>query len=76
MNYLKRSISLNHNGQTEMQAGNIGLAIWRVSYFYETFVQGSTVVILFNFCAKNPPHRQAEKSWQHTSERKGFFIGF
>ena len=40
---------------------NIGLAIWRVSYFYETFVQGSTAVILLNFCAKNPPHRQAEK---------------
>jgi len=24
-------------------------------------LQGSTVVILSNFCAKNPPHRQAEK---------------
>ena len=41
-------------------AGNIGLAIWRLKYFYETFVQGSTAVILLNFCAKNPPHRQAE----------------
>ena len=40
---------------------NIGLAIWRVSYFYETFVPGSTAVILLNFCVKNPPHRQAEK---------------
>ena len=39
--------------------GNIGLAIWRVKCFYETFVQGSTAVILLNFCAKNPPHRQA-----------------
>jgi hypothetical protein len=38
-----------------------GLAIWRVSYFYEIFVQGSTAVILLNFCAKNPPHRQAAK---------------
>ena len=44
-----------------MPAANIGLAIWRVSCFYETFVQGSTAVILLNFCAKNPPHRQAEK---------------
>ncbi len=43
---------------------NIGLAIWRVSYFYETFVQGSTVVILLNFSAKNPPHRQAEKRYR------------
>ena len=42
-------------------ATNIGLAIWRVSYFYETFVQVSAAVILLNFCAKNPPHRQAEK---------------
>ncbi len=40
---------------------NIGLAIWRLKCFYETFVQGSTAVILLNFCAKNPPHRQAEK---------------
>ena len=43
------------------RTANIGLAIWRVSCFYETFVQGSTAVILLNFCAKNPPHRQAEK---------------
>ncbi len=39
---------------------NIGLAIWRLKYFYETFVQGSIAVILLNFCAKKPPHRQAE----------------
>jgi hypothetical protein len=24
-------------------------------------VQGSTLGILLNFCAENPPHRQAEK---------------
>ncbi len=42
-----------------MAATNIGLAIWRLTCFYETFVQGSTAVILLNFCAKNPPHRQA-----------------
>ena len=48
--------------QTENRtpAHNIGLAIWRLKCFYETFVQGSTAVILLNFCAKNPPHRQAE----------------
>jgi hypothetical protein len=45
-------------------AGNIGLAIWRLKCFYETFVQGSTVVVPLNFCAKNPPHRQAENRWQ------------
>jgi len=43
---------------------NIGLAIWRLKCFYETFVQGSTTVILLNFCAKNPPHRQAVKRYR------------
>ncbi len=38
---------------------NIGLVIWRLKCFYETFVQGSTVGILLNLCAKNPPLRQA-----------------
>jgi hypothetical protein len=33
-------------------AANIGLAIWRLRYFYEIFVQGSTSVILLNFCGK------------------------
>lgn len=37
---------------------NIGLAIWRLKCFYETFAQGSTAVILLNFSAKLPPHRQ------------------
>jgi hypothetical protein len=46
---------------------NIGLAIWRLKCFYETFVQGSTAVILLNFCAKNPPHRQAENRCEKQS---------
>ena len=50
---------------------NIGLAIWRLKCFYETFVQGSTAVILLNFCAKNPPHRQAEKRWRTVWETAG-----
>ncbi len=44
-------------------AANIGLAIWRLKCFYETFVEGSTAGILLNFCAKTPPHRLAEKRW-------------
>jgi len=40
-------------------SANIGLAIWRLKCFYETFVQASTFVLQLNFCAKNPPHRQA-----------------
>jgi hypothetical protein len=44
----------------KITAHNIGLAIWRLRCFYETFVQGSTAGILLNFFAKNLPLRQAE----------------
>ena len=46
-------------------ATNIRLAIWRLKCLYETFVQGSTAVIFLTFCAKFPPHRQAEKRRQN-----------
>ena len=36
----------------EARTANIGLAIWRLKCFYQTFVQGSTAVILLNICAK------------------------
>jgi hypothetical protein len=49
--------------ENKARTANIGLAIWRLKCFYEKFVQGSTAVILFNFCAKNPPHRQAESRY-------------
>jgi hypothetical protein len=42
-------------------AYNIGLAIWCPKGLNEAFVQGSTLEILLNFCAKNPANRQAEK---------------
>lgn len=45
--------------QNKNTGANIGLAIWRLKCYYETFVQSSTAVILLSFCAKNPPHRQA-----------------
>jgi len=32
---------------------NIGWAIWRMKYFYETFMQGLTLGILLSFCAEN-----------------------
>ena len=47
----------------ENRTANIGLAICRLKCFYETFVQGSTTVILLNISAKNPPHRQAAKRY-------------
>jgi hypothetical protein len=46
-----------------MQGTHIGLAIWRLKCFYETFVQDSTAVILLNISVKNPPHRQAENRY-------------
>ena len=47
--------------QTEEQrVANIGLGIWRLKCFYETFVQDPTVQILLNFRAKNPPLRQTQ----------------
>ena len=55
---------MQNNYKSKKPATNIGLAIWRLKCFYETFVQGSTLGILLNFCAKNPPHRQAENRWQ------------
>jgi len=36
---------------------------WRQKCFYETFVQGSTVVLLLNFSANNPPLRQYPKRY-------------
>ena len=39
-------------------------AVWRNGGFsasYDSFVVGSSVVLRLNFCAKNPPLRQAAK---------------
>lgn len=55
--------TLVETDEEKRAAYNIGLAIWRLKYFYETFVQGSTAVILLNFSAKFPPHRQAENRY-------------
>jgi hypothetical protein len=59
-----RKLGGNFGRDEEARTANIGLAIWRLKCFYETFVQGSTAVILLNFCAKNPPHRQAENRYR------------
>lgn len=43
-------------------------AVWRnggCSASYDSFVVGSSAVLRLNFCAKNPPLRQAAKRW-HT----------
>jgi len=41
-------------------------AVWRNgggSASYVSFVAGSSAVLRLNFCAKNPPLRQAAKRW-------------
>ncbi len=62
----------DNNSEIKSRTANIGLAIWRLKSFYETFVQGSTAVILLNFCAKNPPHRQAEKRQAQSDYEQSF----
>jgi hypothetical protein len=42
-------------------------AVWRnggLSASYASFVVGSSAVLRLNFCAKNPPLRQAANRWQ------------
>ena len=41
-------------------------AVWRnggCSASYDSFVVGSSEVLRLNFCAKNPPLRQAANRW-------------
>jgi len=45
-------------------AYNSGFALWGLTCFVETFVQGSTIVLRMNSSAKNPPQRKAAKRWQ------------
>ena len=50
--------------QTTVKEGrrhNIGFAKWRVKCFYDSLVQGTSLVFQMNICAKNPPLRKAEK---------------
>jgi len=42
-------------------------AVWRNGGFsasYDSFVVGSSAVLRLNFCAKNPPLRQAAKRYR------------
>lgn len=58
----KRSIDNGLQAQTTRTTGyNKVLPKWRQKCYFETFVQGSTVVILLNFSANNPPLRQYPK---------------
>lgn len=45
--------------QTIRAASNSGFALWGLTCFVETFVQGSAFVLRMNSSAKNPPQRKA-----------------
>jgi hypothetical protein len=40
---------------------NSSFALWGLTCFVETFVQGSAFVLRMNFSAENPPQRKAAK---------------
>ena len=62
---VKRSIDNGLQGRTtEHQPVT---AVWRNGGFsasYDSLVVGSSAVLRLNFCAKNPPLRQAAKRWR------------
>ena len=50
------------NSYTTTKEGQHPTAVWRNGGFsasYDSFVVGSSAVFQLNFCAKNPPLRQA-----------------
>jgi hypothetical protein len=64
----KRRKPNNDNGlQTRWTERQLVTAVWRNGGFsasYDSFVVGSSAVLRLNFCAKNPPLRQAAERWQ------------
>ena len=48
---------------TKQYVSNIYWAKWQIKYFFETFVHGSTEVILMNFSSIYPLLRQAPKRY-------------
>ena len=66
---------LRTNNMTENKNGKRITAVWRNGGFsasYDSFVVSSSAVLRLNFCAKNPPQRQAANRYIKLSEK---FIG-
>jgi hypothetical protein len=42
---------------------HIGFAKWRVWSFYDSLVQGSSLVFQIKICAKKPPLRKSRNRW-------------
>jgi hypothetical protein len=65
----QKSLQANSQGQCKIwttdlrlkrtTTDNSSLAKWRVTCFYDSFLLNQSAVFLLNFCAKNPPLRQA-----------------
>jgi hypothetical protein len=58
-----KTMVYRHGGQERQQL----TAVWRnggCSASYDSFVVGSGAVLRLNFCAKNPPLRQAVKRYR------------
>lgn len=68
MTLLNQNYSTKMGGQPddrkEERTGNSGFALWGLTSFVETFVQGSTFLLRMNSSAKNPPQRKAAKRYQ------------
>ena len=60
----RKQMTTANNRKTERQPVT---AVWRnggCSASYDSFVVGSSAVLRLNFCAKNPPLRQAANRWR------------
>ena len=64
-------MTLKHNKDNGLQKRTtehqLPTAVWRNGGFsasYDSFVVGSSAVLRLNFCAKNPPQRQAAKRYK------------
>ena len=47
--------------EAKITGANSSFALWGLTCFVETFVQGSTFLLRMNSSAKNPPQRKAAK---------------
>jgi hypothetical protein len=63
------NIQLNNDDRKESRTANIGFAKWRVQCFYDSLVQGSSLVFQLKFCAENPPLRKAENRYKQAEKR-------
>lgn len=74
MTEINTDCTQQHNGHTE---GRPVTAVWHYGGFsalYDSFIVGSSVVFRLNFCAKNPPLRQAANRCRQCHFKSKHFI--